>query len=234
MTRLAGSFRYIALFLSCFFITMQGPAVTVRVQGTRGGPQIHVDGKPVPPRFFWGGMNSGHMSSQSEWASHSFEFLPGAVSGTGTLHFRFSQVAGDVWLADVRVQDAVTGEDILPPGSFATAGDFKKTWNIWPPGEANTVGKMEAADGVVHVNLKNPPAGKWPDFHLHSNIALSFAAGRTYRCTFRAKSAPVRNLCVALYSVTGGQWNFVGGAPGNIGGEYSGLGNGPVQRNRGS
>jgi len=29
-------------------------ALTVRVLPTRGGPQVHVDGKPIAPRFFWG------------------------------------------------------------------------------------------------------------------------------------------------------------------------------------
>ncbi|MCY3024526.1 MAG: beta-galactosidase, partial [Planctomycetota bacterium] len=122
---------------------------------------------------------------------------------------------------DVRVQDVKTGEDILPAGSFATTESFRKTWNQWPTGNANTVGTVEVADGSVHVTLKKPPDGNWPDFHLHSNTSLRFSAGRTYRCTFRAKSAPARNLRVALYSVVGGTWNFVGGPPGGFLGQVS-------------
>ena len=69
--------------------------VTVRVRETRGGPQIHVDGRPVPPRFFFGSMNRGTITAESEWTSHAFEFTPGAVDGTGTLHFRFAHTRGE-------------------------------------------------------------------------------------------------------------------------------------------
>jgi hypothetical protein len=190
--------------------------VTVRVQETRGGPQIHVDGKPIPPRFFFGSMNSGTIVTKTEWTFHSFEFLPGDVNGTGTLHFRFAHEPGEIWLADLRVQDAMTSEDVLPPGSFATPEGLAKGWNQWPVAPANTVGTTTVSEGALHVTLKRPPDGNWPDFHLHSHTTLRFAAGRTYRCTFRAKAAPSNALRVALYSVVGGTWNPIGGPPGSF------------------
>jgi hypothetical protein len=200
--------------LSALLLAAPASAGTVRVQETRGGPQIHVDGTPIPPRFFWGAMNSGHVAAQAEWAAYSFEFLPGKVDGTGTLHFRFAHTPGDIWLADLRIQDAKTGEDVLPAGTFATAEAFQKTWNHWPGDKANTVGTVEVADGSVHVTLRKPPDGNWPDFHLHSNIALRFAEARAYRCTFRAKATPAQQLTIALYTVVGGTWTYVGGPPG--------------------
>lgn len=190
--------------------------VTVRVQETSGGPQIHVDGKPIPPRFFFGSMNSGTITAKSDWTSHAFEFVPGDVEGTGTLHFRFAREPGEVWLADLRIQDAKTGEDVLPPGSFATAEGFARQWNQWPPDSANTVGVVTTSEGAVHVVLNRPPNGNWPDFHLHSHATLRFAAGRTYRCAFRAKAAPDNDLRVTLYSVVGGNWNYIGGPPGSF------------------
>ena len=79
-------------------------ALTVRVLPTRGGPQIHVDGQPIAPRFFWGAMNGGNLRLGEEWADQSFEFCPGIdVPRQGTLHFRFGQLAGKIDLADVRV-----------------------------------------------------------------------------------------------------------------------------------
>ena len=159
-------------------------------------------------------MNSGYISADAQWASRSFEFVPDNVDGAGTLHFRFSQVPGDVWLADVRIQDAKTGNDILPLGSFATRESFRKNWSSWPVGSANTVGTIAVADGSIHVILKNPPGGNWPDFHLHSTASLRFAAGRTYRCAFRAKAVPSMDLRVALFNVSGATWNFIGGPPG--------------------
>ena len=190
--------------------------VEVRVKETRGGPQIHVDGKPVPPRFFFGSMNSGRIAAKSEWTAHAFEFLPGAVDGTGTLHFRFAQEPGEIRLADVRIRDAATNEDVMPPGSFATREGFAENWSEWPVGGANTVGAVAAVEGAIRVVLRRPTDGNWPDFHLHSRATLSFAAGRAYRCTFRAKAEPECELRVALYSVAGGTWNYIGGPPGSF------------------
>jgi hypothetical protein len=113
--------------------TMAAAAITVRVQNTPGGPQIHLNGTPIPPRFFFGSMNSGSVRAKPEWQEFSFDFRPGvAVVRTGTLHFRFSQTAGEVWLADVRLRDAQTGEDVLPVGSFATPEALAQNWSTWP------------------------------------------------------------------------------------------------------
>ncbi|MDI9584579.1 MAG: hypothetical protein QM473_10205 [Acidobacteriota bacterium] len=206
-----------ALVLFCLTLALvPASALTVRVQPTQGGPQIHVNGEPVPPRYFWGSMNSGRTPTTAEWTDYSFDFMPGEVKGGGTLHFRFSQVPGDVWLADVRIQDAETGEDILPQGSFATKEGFAKVWLHWPTGDENTVGKMSVEDGALRVTLNAPRTGKWPDFHLHSRTGMSFAPERLYRCSFRARSEPDQELRVALYNVSGGTWNYVGGPPGSF------------------
>jgi hypothetical protein len=161
-------------------------------------------------------MNSGMIALKSEWTSHTFEFLPGDVDGTGTLHFRFMHEPGEIWLADLRIRDAKTSEDVLPPGSFATPEGFAKRWSFWPVGLANTVGAVTVSDGALHVTLKRPPRGDWPDFHLHSQASLRFAAGHSYRCSFRARAAPAQDLCVALYNVVGGSWNYIGGPPGSF------------------
>ncbi|MCE5238794.1 beta-galactosidase [bacterium] len=189
--------------------------ITVRVQNTPGGPQIHLNGKPIPPRFLWGSMNSGPVAIKPEWQEISFEIRPGQVDGTGTLHFRFNQTPGEVWIAEVRIQDAQTGADVLPPGSFATPEGLAANWSTWPLAEANTVGKWEIADGALHVTLSNPPGGaKWPDFHFHSHRSLTFAEGRTYRVSFRAKATPATTIRPQLYNVLGGVWTYMGGPPG--------------------
>ena len=189
--------------------------LTVRVLPTPGGPQIHVNGQPVPPRFFWGAMSGGSLRIGEEWADYTFEFRPGNdVVRQGTLHFRFGHLAGQADLADLRVREAETGEDILPPGSFADAPGFARTWNTWPPAPANTVGKWQVADGALHVTLADPPGGAWPDFHFHSRQNLSFRANRAYRCTFRARAAPARTIQPAVYQVANGTYTCIGGPPG--------------------
>ncbi len=192
-------------------------ALTVRVQPTPGGPQIHVNGKPVPPRFFFGVPRSGTSTIDEIWMQHAFEFTPGAdVKSAGTLHFRFGQLAGEVWLADVRIVDVETGSDVLSPGSFAATQTFNEVWNLWPPGEKNTVGWVAVTNGVLHVTLTNPPAGTWPDFHLHSHLGLSFSANRKYRVMFRARATPKRQIHPAVYQVNNGEYISIGGPPGPL------------------
>ena len=191
--------------------------VIVRVQPTRGGPMIHVNGKPVPPRFFFGVPSAGTSTIDEKWSAHAFEFTPGAdVKAAGTLHFRFGQIPGEISLADLRIVDATTGTDVLSPGSFASAEIFGAVWKLWPPGEKNTVGQVAVTNGALQVKLTNPPNGNWPDFHLHSHLGLSFSANRKYRVTFRAKATPKRQLHPAVYQVSNGEYLNIGGPPGPL------------------
>ena len=192
--------------------------LTVRVQNTSGGPQIHVNGQPVPPRFFWGVENGGRLAVGEEWAERSFDFTPDSdVAGNGTLHFRFADAPGEVWLANLRITDTRTGADVLPPGSFASQAEFGKVWSVWPTGAANTVGQLAVADNALRVTLSAPPSGgKWPDFHLHSRCNLDFAKGQTYRCSFRAKAKPGQSLNPSVYRVDGGAYSCIGGPQGTF------------------
>ncbi len=189
-------------------------AVTVRVKPTPGGPQIHVDDQPIPPRFFWGSMGGGAVRIGGEWTEHAFEFRPVVdATNAGTLHFRLGQNPGTVELAEVKLVDTATGADVLPAGSFATADGFTKAWNTWPMGEQNTVAAFGIEGGVLRVNLTAPKSGSWPDFHFHSKM-VSFSAGHTYRCTFRAKAEPSRTIKPDVYHVANGAWTNIGGPPG--------------------
>jgi len=192
--------------------------LTVRVLNTAGGPQIHVNGKPVPPRFFWGSENSGRIAVGEEWAERSFEFTPDTdVAGNGTLHFRFDDTPGEVWIKDLRLTDAATGSDVLPLGSFASQAAFGQTWSAWPVGAANTVGVLAVAGNALHVTLSAPPSGgKWPDFHLHSRCNLAFSKNKTYRCTFRAKAKPRQSLNPSVYRVDSGAYSCIGGPQGSF------------------
>jgi beta-galactosidase len=206
-----------SLGIAVSLLAASAVAVTVRVQPTPGGPQIHVNGKPVPPRFFFGVPRGGNSTVDEKWTPHAFEFMPLAdVPAAGTLHFRFGQTAGEVWLADVRIVDVETGGDILPPGSFANGQGFSEVWNLWPPGAKNTVGRVALTNGALQVTLTNPPAGTWPDFHLCSHQNLSFSANRKYRVTFRARANSPRPIYPAVYQVINGEHLGLGGPPGPL------------------
>ncbi|MCL1921149.1 MAG: hypothetical protein FWG50_08760 [Kiritimatiellaeota bacterium] len=199
--------------------------VEVRVRNTPGGPQIHVDGEPVPPRFFFGVERAGAIRVTPEWQSFSFDIVPEVdVAGNGTLHVRFAlendaqkNDAGvaEAWLADMRLTDAEDGREVVALGSFAGEEAFRRMWGVWPPDGRNTVAKLGFEDGCVKVLLNAPPGGQpWPDYHFHTPATLSVAKGRVYRCTFRARGSAGVLLNPALHSVTKGKYLGIGGAPG--------------------
>lgn len=192
--------------------------LTVRVQNLAGGPQICVNGKPVPPRFFWGSENSALVPVGGNESEKSFEFTPDSdVSGNGTLHFRFANETGELVLRDLRIVDARTGADVIPPDSFGSAATFKKVWGIWPQGSDNTVGQATVENGALHIALSAPKGnGKWPDYHLHSVGGLAFAKGHTYRCTFRARGKPDQYITPCVYRVDGGAHSRIGGPQGSF------------------
>ncbi|NLY01317.1 MAG: hypothetical protein GXY83_34940 [Rhodopirellula sp.] len=193
--------------------------VTVTVRNTPGGPQIFVDGEAVPPRFFFGSPGGGSVAiaAPDTWQSVSFEFtLNRDVDQRGTLHFRFPKKTCRIQLRNLRVVDCQSGRDVLPLGSFGAKDAFEDTWNLFPPGEKNTVGTFEIADGAVHLTLTEPPGRSWPDFHLHSDIRLSLERRKTYRCSFEVKCSVLGEITPAFYCVENGVWHPVGGPPGPL------------------
>jgi hypothetical protein len=191
--------------------------LTVRVRNLAGGPQLCVNGKPVPPRFFWGSENSARVAVGGAWAEKAFEFTPDVdVPGNGTLHFRFADEPVELELRDLRIVDQRTGAEAMPAGSFASPEAFKKAWGVWPTGADNTTGKAAVEGGALRIALAAPPkGGKWPDFHLHSVCGLSFAKGHTYRCTFRVRGKPDTYLTPCVYRHDGG-YSRIGGPQGSF------------------
>ncbi len=188
-----------------------------RVRQTLGGPQIFADGKPIPPRMFWGNPTGGTVSVNAEWAEKSFDFSPGADAvKTGTMHFRFGKQAGEVWLSDLRIVETATGADVMTPGSLADPETFSKVWRVWPPDKENTVGKLEIEAGVLRVKIANPPGGAWPDFHLYSGDSPTFRAGVSYRCSFKARAVPPRHITPCVYRAEHGSWSRIGSPPGQF------------------
>jgi len=191
--------------------------LSVRVKTTPGGPQIHVNGKPIPPRFFWGSENTGYVKAGADWSASQFDFTPESdAPGNATLHFRFADTSGEVWLKDLRIIDTMTGNDVLPIGSFSSEDAFRCCWNVWPRGNTNTVGTLTFADHALRVTLRATAAGATrPDFHLHSQ-RMTLAKGRTYRCSFTLKAAPAQNVLPCVYRVDHGHHSRIGGPLGSF------------------
>jgi len=202
-------------FLGLAMITASTLSSEVRVHQTQGGPQILVDGNAIPPRCFFGSRRGGLTAVSSEWQRISFEFVPGReVDGNGTLHFRFPRQPGQFWLRNARVVDSITGTDALPLKSFSDPAVFSELWNVWPRGDANTVGTAAIEGKMLHVTLRGPPNGDWPDFHLHTEISLTLAREKRYRCEFEVRAQSATEITPTIHCVDGGVWHLIGSPPG--------------------
>ncbi len=199
-----------------------GGGLTVRVDASAAAPRLVVKGRPVRGRMFFGGPGIAPIRIEPAGGSIEFEFTAENDSqGAGTLHFRFGQVPGDVFLDNIRIEDVASGKDVSPLSDFESGPDsFSRAWTFWPPGAANTVGTVAVEPGTgaigtagLHVNLHQPVNGQWPDWHIYHLPNLTLVRGHRYRVTFWARAAPARDLTVALYR-PGNPFVPLGGPPG--------------------
>jgi len=199
-------------------LALNGAAeVVVQVKNSAGGPRIHVNGEPVPPRFF-AGLISGSVRTGPEWRDVSFDFAPPSDetgAGDGSIRFRFNHLC-DFHLSGIRVIDKQTGQDVLPRDSF----DDEKTFaEVWATRQAKAPRKPEPkasavwTDKGVVVSLSGQVSGWWPTFHLISHAPrMSLAAGRTYRCTFRVRSSARALVNVGILWHKDKRWLEIGEA----------------------
>ena len=182
MNRLA-----IAGMVACVLLASSA-AVTVRVKTSAAGvPQIHVDGRPVRPRMFWGWHGHRPIIAGTEWKSFAFEVAPKS-GDPGTLHLRIPSGRDvEVLFRNVRIVDAETGTDYLDPASLASSESFAKAWTIF---DNDTAGHAELKDGCLRMagwaKVRGPK--RPPHFHCYTK-RTPFAAGHTYRVSFEAKAS---------------------------------------------
>lgn len=181
-----------------------------------------MNGHPVRPRMFFGGPGSAPVRINPTGGTVEFEFTAQAdAAGRGTLHFRFGQAPGEVFLDNIKIVEAASGQEVGPVSDFEGGPDtFARDWTTWPTGPANTVGTVAVEPGMgaqgttgLHIRLRQPPGGQWPDWHVYHVPNLAIARGKRYRVSFWAKAEPARELTVALYR-PGEPFVFLGGPPG--------------------
>lgn len=182
--------------------------LTVRVDSAGGAPRLLVDGQPVRARMFWGHPVPRPLPVGTAAERLEFEFTPEIDEpGKGTMHLRFGNKPCDVFLDDIRITDLDTGRDVLPICDFEGGlPSFSRQWTVWPVGEANTVGTVTVDPGVgrdgsagLHVRLKAPRAGKWPDFHIYSQPKLALIKGHRHRVSMWVRAEPACSLQIAVY-----------------------------------
>ncbi len=70
--------------------------VEVRVRQTPGGPQIFVDGKPVPPHMFWGREIIANQPVSGEWRPFKIAHTPAVTVEKSEVRFAYQPVTGSV------------------------------------------------------------------------------------------------------------------------------------------
>lgn len=191
---------------------------SVRVDTSRGAPQLVVDGEPVRARMFFGLPGVAPVSTDASGGEVSFEFVPTQDEPAhATMHFRFGPVPGTIDLDEIHVRDMTTGEDVLWSDFEGGADSFSNRWNTFPPGDRNTVGAVAVEPSIgrdgsaaLRVTLTPPHHGAWPDFHIHHDANLALRAGHRYRVTMWVRAQPARSLAVAFYR-PGDPYVFLGG-----------------------
>ncbi|MEI7732733.1 MAG: beta-galactosidase [Verrucomicrobiota bacterium] len=199
----------------------QASALTVRVDPAGGAPRLVVNGEPVRARMFWGGPGSKPMATTPSWQEISFEFIATGSANNGTMHLRFGQTPGDVYLDDIQVTDLDDASETMPRCDFEGGmASFKRDWTYWPFDAKNTVGTIAVVPGLgrngsaaLQVKLKAPADGHWPDFHVYHQPRLKIIQGHRYRTRLWVKSEPARNIKVEFYQ-PGTTFTRLGGPPG--------------------
>jgi hypothetical protein len=202
-------------------VAPSGFALTVRVDSPDGDPRLFVDGKPVRARMFFGIPSSAPITVSPRAQAVAFEFAASGSATTGSMHFRFGPKEGSIDLDDIHVVDLEDGRDIVRVSTFEHGpADFARDWTVWPPGVKNDVGTVTVKPGAgrdgsagLHVELKAPADGQWPDFHIYHQANLRLVQGHHYRVALWVKATPARALTIAFYK-PGETYTHLGGPPG--------------------
>lgn len=184
-----------ALGLSPLF----GSQLECRVRQTEGGPRLFVDGKPVPPRFFYGDDGMGPLDLGADWRRYEVSFRPNGDVAKGTVHVRFPHETG---FAEIRALK-VTASD----GSAVV-----QTWSRYPTNsrQGHLAGDFAlAADGSVSFRAEfeapsESDGRKEDDFHVYLK-PQPMKGGVDYRVSFEARSGGdiVRTRVMAYEIVDG-------------------------------
>lgn len=189
--------------ISCMAIAAVSDAdqLEARVRMTNGGPQIFVNGEPVPPRMFWGRAGTGPQHFDGErWTKYGFNFRVGNDQDKANVHIRFHKVDGSVTrLRNFRL--TADGVDVITGATHAFDSNerFGDAWNIWPPKNDYV---HTCKDGVCEIQLH-----PWrlsdhdPDYHFYSKY-FKIRANVEYRLEFEAQgSGGCRWVMPAVYSI---------------------------------
>lgn len=192
-------YRPLTLCIALFALTASAWNATL-VNGA-GGPQIAIDGKPVPPRMFWGVNGVSHGNLTPKWTRFEMPFKPLADSDRITFHFRFDKhtPGARVQLRHFRVTQ--NGHPISGDFTdcFTSTGNFQKAWLCYPP-DYKFCSYTFASNDTCTVTLNPHPTPNDPDWHFYTKF-FSLRKDVSYQLEFEARGDNVRWLMPGIYDV---------------------------------
>jgi len=95
--------------------------ISVRVRQTPGGPRIFVDGKPIPPRAFYGAYPSVGFIAETREYTFTLPFTAPVSTERAEIRIAFPSVPSQFWIHDVTLADDEAGKETAVDISLAGA-----------------------------------------------------------------------------------------------------------------
>lgn len=178
------------------------------VETIDGVPMMTIDGEPVRSRIFWGRVGSSPVRLTPEFQKIEFTFRPAADSeGIGTVHFRFGQDPGTIFLDDFEIVEKETGRQLAGPYRFEKESDLTEWWKTWHDVfQGRTIAKLGVVAGcgangssALRIDLLPTERMLPTDFHLYHRWNLDLKKGSEYLVRFVIRADSPRNATVAFY-----------------------------------
>ena len=152
--------------------------ISVRVRQTAGGPRLFVDGKPIPPRAFYGaGPSIGFIAELREY-TFTLPFVAPFDTARAEVRIGFPSDPSQYWIHDVKLKDTETGTVV--PVDLSLAG-AKKEGEPHPPRGISAPCPMPLVKGRTY-RLLIPVRADHPRSFFHPSVVAFDAAGKAQRC----------------------------------------------------
>ena len=151
--------------------------ISVRVRQTPGGPQLHLDGRPIPARSFCGAGPSVAFIAETREYTFTLPFMVPVDAVRAEVRIAFTRDPASFWMHDVSLVEQETGKVVGLAGSMADEKSFRAAWKVL--GE-NTGGTVKQEGAKVKATVLAAPPGVRRPFYLASKEPISLVKGGKY------------------------------------------------------
>ena len=144
--------------------------ISVRVRQTPGGPQLHLDGRPIPARSFCGEGPSVAFIAETREYTFTLPFMVPVDAVRAEVRIAFTRDPASFWMHDVSLVEQETGKVVGLAGSMADEKSFRAAWKVL--GE-NTGGTVKQEGAKVKATVLAAPPGVRRPFYLASKEKVS-------------------------------------------------------------